>query len=224
MDVSVKTGVNIYITESHIGNHTVGVEALSKEVGKTEILAFTFRPAFYTITAEIESPTTQTKVPISNKNALFYSAMSNYQMQSFLKERDFDIIDFIMYQIKETGLVFLGQDADAAGQLMASLIFWHLVDRGIEPRRILRTPLMDVQKDGTTIGFTTSIYSKLQLCNILEAIRLEQVMMHQFGTKLGYRNLLALKAVEEYRGKKIKRLSQGTSTATYLTKYALGER
>lgn len=222
MAISI-SGKNIFIAESHIGNHTSGIEVLASRVGQTELLAFTFRPSFYTIKEEIVSPTAQTKIPISNKEALYYSGMGKYKMFSLIKEKEYDIIDFIMSEIGYDGLVFLGQDADAAGQLMASLIYWHLIDRGIEPRRILRVPLMEMGYDGLNIGFTTSIYPKLQLSAILEAIRLEQVMMHQYGTKLGYRNLLSLKAVKENRDRDIDRISVGTSTATYLTKYALGE-
>ncbi len=224
MAISVKnSGKNIFISESHIGNHVSGIEVLASEVGHTELLAFTFRPSFYTIKDEIVSPTTQIKIPISNKEALYYSGMSKYKMFNLMKEKEYDIIDFIMSEIGNNGLVFLGQDADSAGQLMASLIYWNLIDRGIEPRRVLRVPLMEMGYDGLNIGFTTSIYPKLQLSTILEAIRLEQVMMHQYGTKLGYRNLLALKAVQENKDKEIERISTGTSTATYLTKYALGE-
>jgi len=216
--------VNLFIAESHIGNHVDAIPVLSDEYGKTELLSFTFRPSFKKLKDEIECPTTQINIPISNKNTIYHSSLSNYSLKKIMAKNSFDIVDFIIYQVKNDGIVFLGQDADFSGQLMASLLFYHLVDRGIEPYRVLRVPLLEAGYDYINIGFAEDgYYTRNQLNIILNFMRLEQIMMHQFGTKLGFRNMEALRVLYEEKPSVLKRLSKGTSTATYVTKFLLGE-
>lgn len=215
--------MNLFIAESSQGTHRPCMEVID-----ATLMSFTFKASFSSIANPILDVCQQTFIRVANPKAFKVDGFSNPE-ETLDMIYDGEILNMIkaLHEKESKGYIYLGQDLDAGGQLMASLLYYHLINIGIEDKYILRVPLLQTGYDYLNIGFG-EFYENSQVLDILETSRLEQTMMNTGNkTAMGYRNIFALEHIYN-RGKeqnpKVKRKSLGVGNATYLTKFALDER
>ncbi|CAA6806721.1 MAG: Unknown protein [uncultured Sulfurovum sp.] len=215
--------MSLFVSESYIGTHRPSCVAL-----ELKLVAFTFIPTFFKLDKEVRC-LEDIMIPSAKRANLFIDGMDKEAIAHYKNENSNDFIDILCsLHKKEGGNIYLGQDNDVAGNVMASLLYHHLIKRGIPKESILRIPLLEVGYDwGTFVG--GSFYPIEQLIKIMEKRRKERYMMNVSPrTQFGYRVLYALhlaayinKNIEGYR---VPRKNSYTSTITYIVKFLLGEK
>lgn len=218
--------MDIFISESYIGMHRPACDTLN-----VKFMAFTFPTSFVSISRPIKNVVLDTKIPVTEKSFLYIEGKNMEDSLKYCESEEYngDIIALIVSLKEEWNAtnIFLGQDLDHKGQLMASLLYYYLIEAGIDSNNIFRVPLIETGYDYTNIGFG-EFYSREQLRAILELSRIEEHMRLVYPrTRMGYRKMFTLAHIEKYRRDKrykVKRQTKGVSTATYLTKSALVEK
>lgn len=215
--------MNLFIAESSKGTH----RPCMKELDAT-LMSFTFRASLMGLANPIKDICAQTYIRVGNIKAFKVDGITS-PAEVLEYAYGSDILSMIkaFHEKDGKGYIYLGQDLDANGQLMASLLYYHLINIGVEEEYILRVPLLQTGYDYMNIGFG-EFYSYWQLLAILETERLEQTMMNSGRkTGMGYRNIFALEHIRNRsreHNPKVKRISLGVGSATYITKYLLDER
>ncbi len=215
--------MNLFIAESSKGTH----RPCMKEID-AKLISFTFRPSLIGLSTPIEDICRQTYIKVSRPSIMKVDGLSNPE-EALDMIYGGDILGMIkaLHEKGEKGKIYLGQDLDANGQLMASMLYYHLLNIGVEEKYILRVPLLQTGYDYLNIGFG-EFYEQYQLLAILESIRIEQAMMNTGkATRMGYRNIFAIEHFynrSKERDPKVKRSSLGVGSATYLTKFVLDEK
>ena len=216
--------MNLFLAESSVGRHVPALE----ELGNAKLISFTFRASHISLFTEITDVCAQTYIRVVNKRVFKMSGEENAgaMLENIYNDEVVDLLkDY--HERGGKGMIYLGFDNDANGQLMASHVHEQLILKGVEEKYLVNVPLIETGYD--FLDFDLAItYPIEQLQAIMETDRLEQVMMNTGSpTRLGYRNMASLEHLNN-RSKEmnptVERLSLGTSQATYMTKLALDER
>jgi len=217
--VSIKK--NILIAESHLSI----TDKIRKGMNATSI-SFTCRPAYYTVSGRIES-LNNIYTRVSMPRALKIDGIDNPKQK--LDDYGDNIISLIhSIHMKKEGFIFLAQDNDTNGNIMASLLYYLLINEGVPEDAIIRVTTLDASKEASLLFDTGEFFPEKQFIEIINRDRQEQYMMNgaMYRTRLGYRNIAALahiKAISSKDGYMVQRLSTNIAFATYITKYLLGE-
>ena len=215
--------MDIFISESSYGMHIPA----TKEIN-ANLISFTFRPSYYSLSEKITNITGQVRISISKTTALKVEGEPDSKIQALFDDCGRDIISFILAKAEEwqSKKIYLGQDLDENGELMASLLYYHLLESGVPHDRLFRVPLIETGYDYLNIGFS-DFYPKEQLKEILNLdIEEQRMMLKHPRTLLGFRNLFALSHINTMIQNKtniVFRKSTGTNTATAITKIVIGE-
>jgi len=233
--------MNLFIAESSVGSHIPCLPEID-----AKLISFTFRASFFTLANPIEDICQQTHVKVSKPKNLKIDGLQNPdEVLDMIYAGDIAGMIKALHLKNQKGYIYLGHDFDANGNLMSSLLYHHLLHIGVEDEYLIRVPLIqtgydyskalsdknglskEVEQRYLNIGFG-EFYSARQTLNILEADRLEQIMMNTKGrTRMGYRNMFAMEHFSNKgKGKEqtVKKISDGTCNATYITKMTIGER
>jgi len=227
MDILIsESGKNIH---SHVAN-LIGAR----------MMAFTFRPNILGTQTPIEDIYYDVDIPITSDERLFYVENITNPYSMLVNMYGKSVVKMILGLLKQGGgsRVYLAHDLDISGQLMASMLQYHLVREGMARDRIIRLALADIEYinlDERTgqlteqsrmylnVGFG-EFYSESQLHSVLEAIRMEEQMMNGVtNTRAGYRKMFTLAHIEKVRGDpdyKVEKKNSGTNYATYMTNLA----
>jgi len=225
--------MNVFVAESSIGCHIPVLKDMD-----AKLISFTFRPSFHSLVAEMYSVEEQVSVRIKLQKALRIGGVENpLELLSDIYQGD--IIELIKdFRLKnKEGIIYLGQDSDTMGHIMASILYYHLIERGVPKEKIVRQPLTAYgykynQKDGQYEEYVYKADGEFipyeKLLEILSLDQKEQRVMHTGNPiRMGFRNLFSLEHIynrsREYMPE-VMRLSGGTSNATYITKWAIEER
>lgn len=215
---------HLFISESDKGIHGEINEGLD-----ASLLSFTFYPRLSTISRPVVNLDDVNVAVVKNQIRLNHeSAYADYEIKYFCNILPM-VTDIVEKQNGE--YVFVGFDLDAMGQLMASVLYYKLIEHGFPKENIIRVPLIDRgydyidECDYLNIGFG-EFYQKKQLFAILEAMRFEEMMMKNsaFRTGFGYRKMSALEHfVNRNKSEEVIRKNKYTNLATYVTKKLIKE-
>lgn len=207
---------NLLISESHIGYH------LAPEILDADILAFTFYPIIRDISVPIES--IESVYPRISFNKITFNGNS---IEKEIAYYNGTVADYIAQKMQKYDTLFIGFDLDIMGQLMASILFYMLLNRGIEENKILRLPLTDegyiTEDEYYYIGFGDFLGYKDMIAQ-LEAIRMEQRLIWKERVGYGFRKMEILRELTNLNTKEIPRLNKKTNTFTYAVKMMMGEK
>lgn len=214
--------MNIFIAESSHGRHVPCMDMFN-----AKLISFTFRPSFNTLFLPIKDITVSSYIRVANPRALKVDGLTNPSeaLDTFYGG---DIIAMIvaLHQKGEGKRIYLGYDLDSNGEYMSALLYYHLLNAGVDEENIFRVPLTQTGYDFFSFAFGT-FYDYNQLVAIMEADRHEQLLMHTGKrAKMGYRNIFALDHIANRKKEKdpeVVALSNGVGMATYLTKSILNE-
>ena len=216
--------MNIFLAESSIGSHRPCMELFENAI----LMSFTFRASHTSYYTPITNLCLQTYIRVANKRAFNVAGMDNAK-EVLEEEFNDEIIRMIQSMHKKggEGYIYLGFDDDVGGQTMASLLYYHLLNIGVDKKYIITVPLTEVGYDYILFDLAPVTYSEEQLIVMMEASRFEQIMMNTGRkTGIGYRNMQALEHISDRNNElqpKVTTKSKGTSNATYFSKFALGE-
>lgn len=218
---------DIFIAESSKGRHIPS----SKELNIT-LMSFTFMVSFQSYLTPTVDIARQTYIKVSNPRA-FMIIGEEYAKDILNIDYNGEIVSLIADMHKERGKcnIFLGQDDDVAGNLMAAVLRIHLLNLGVEDTYIIRMPLMARGYDYMMLKMS-SFYDNEQLLAIINAKARELVKMNGKGRvgmnfRSGYRNDFALFHIVDKMKElnpTVKKLSSGVGSAVYITKSVLEER
>jgi len=218
--------VNIFIVESLKGTH---IRAIKRLDSNAVILAFTFRPSFKNLSQNIEEICESTKITVKNKK-MFQTSPDTNQQEVLIHQYNGAIVDYIADLTKEdeSCQIYIGYDNDFTGEYMSALLYYHLIKKNIQEKNIIRIPLIEDGYNFVNIG-SQQFFHKSDLLEILNRDKEEQRAMNcgPDRFRMGFRKLSALRHLVERMKEedpKVQRLSEGTSSATYYTKYLLGEK
>lgn len=214
----------LIVAETHLGIHA----EIAKHLG-WELVAFTFRPSFYSISVPIKKIEDDTHVPVSIIKNFKFSSYGDDASKVLVDKYFGDPVAMIKaYADAESEcMIFLLHDADEGGDVMASFLKYHLETRGYPNEKIVRIASLEIRGDKLLILQDPFFYSKEHLRLILETIRegLYSMNVHpRIG--VGLRKAAALKAIEDaLKSEEVvsNNNSNGTGISTYITKYLLGE-
>ena len=223
---------NLIITESH-----KLLDDEMKDILEANNLSCTFLPKFFNNNKTISS-TLEYFISISNTNAMKLDGISNYYFKKMLKD-DYnnDIVNLIIdtVDVESDSLIFLAQDNDTSGHLMANLLYYKLLDNNINKDRIKRVvgiekvfrnkiPMLDI--------YLANFYEENLFYAILNRKRLENKFVFEakkesIDLMAGYRNIYSLYKIANIinNGDEviINKKSNEVCLATYITNGLLSE-
>jgi len=125
---------NLIITETHRL-----LSAEMKKVLDAKNISFTFLPSFSRSLDNKTETTNDHFVLVSNPKAMTLDDISRFDLHRlYEKEHNRNIVSLLCDLTPEGGTVFLAQDNDAGGNFMASMLYYHLQDKGIKKENIKR--------------------------------------------------------------------------------------
>lgn len=220
---------NIIVAETHRA-----FDDEIKQAIRARCLSCTFLPHFATgVNAPVRDMDT-VFARISNIDALRYDGISKYEIeQKAKKSYNGDIVSLVK-ALDMGSAVFLAQDNDAGGNMMASVLYHKLIDAGIEPDRLIRVIGLEKVIRGESRGvdlYVGEFIDRPTLLRLLDRARIERKIIYEtrrFNGHLakGIRNIASLYATitgmmsDTY----VERKSEGVALATYLTKWCLDEK
>ena len=203
--------MSIFVCESAIGDHA----SLCREIG-SRLIAFSYWPRFPSLSRTVKKVALHTNIqPSATRSALYIDGVENAAAYLW-DEFGGDIVGVIAEFHRKDNFdnIYLGHDLDFGGQVMSSVLFYHLVERGIDPDKIFRVPLLADGGKHVHLAFG-EFYPEEQMLCVLNSIREEQKWMHSYPkTKVGCRRMAALDLVEKLRkraGGRIVRKNSGTN-------------
>ena len=220
---------NLIITESH---RMLGEE--EKKIMQARCVSFTFLPRLKQVYDAEVKEVEDIFIQLSNIKALKVDNTSKYDLEKkFVREYQRNIIPLLL-DLYEGGEIFLAQDNDAGGNMMASLLRYKLIDSGIPKEKIKRIIGVEITRRNGKRSldiYGGKFYPKKLFLRIIDRYRGESEDIHKCGkidTRLrkGHRNIVALKETLNhcYFAEDIKRESEGIGLATYLVSGVLNER
>jgi len=227
---------NLIITESSRMLNTQAKEALD-----AQSLSFTFLPAFVQLdksmllSASNPYPLDNVFPFVTNTRFITVDGVSRYFVEKiFNKEYMQRVIPFILHFYNEEGDILLAQDNDQGGNMMASLLYYLLIDNGVPHGKIKRIiGVEEVIRDNYSCldVYMGSFYSKKLLLSLLERDRIEKQAITEFGKidkrlKKGFRRIGALKHTLTlyYYNNGINIVSKNIALCTYLAQYAISKK
>lgn len=231
--------MDILISESKKGIHA----NIAKMIG-ARMMAFTYRPNIQCTQTHIEDMYYDIDIPIGSNEQWFYVENMTNPYRMLVDVYGKNIIKMIIGLLKQGGghKIYLSHDLDVAGQLMASLLHYHLVKEGVPRDLIIRLALADIEYMNLdldtgqltsesmaylTVGFG-EFYTDSQLYAVLETIRTEEQLVSGWTkTRAGYRKMFSMAHIEAKRSDteyRIEKQNSGTNYATYVTNVAIHYR
>lgn len=211
--------MDLFISESSRGVHV----PLAEELDFT-LISFTFLPSFSSLSVPIKK-VTDVRAIFTGNNKNFYAEVG-LGADEYLSLHERDLISIILDVHKKVNAkrIFLAQDDDYQGNLMASVLYYHLIKNGIEKHDILRMPLFDGGYDYLSIGLTNFLGEET-VVEMLERARMERYYINA-SPKIpgGVRKMYAMKYIEDHKGKPVEVAGDKSCTSTYLTKAMLDEK
>ena len=198
-----------------------------KTAMQARCVSFTFLPRFKNVIYSHSLDVLDNVfIGVSNPKVMRADNTSRYDLEERFKREYQGRIVPLLLDLYEGGDIFLAQDNDAGGNMMASLLRYKLREAGIPTIRIKR--LIGAEKtrrDGNRRldMYMGQFYPDKLLARVLDRYRREYEDIRKYGIidkrlRKGYRNIVSLKEVfsNDIFSEEIKKASNGLALATYL--------
>lgn len=122
---------------------------------------------------------------------------------------------------KSKRIIIIGHDLDEYGELIASILYYSFLRKGVSKDRLIRMPLTD-----NGIGYIGRFYNESEMLKLKDYFILETLFMKKFKT-FGFKKILILKHLTELAGNKEHKVvnlnPNGTNSITHITKILINE-
>jgi len=216
--------MDLFISESTIGTHIPPRDAFD-----IRVVSFTFRTGLKNLFVSEGLLCDEVSLPSVGRPGAFTFEGVDAPYDVLQDKYGGDVVSMLMRERESMGggLFIMAHDADPAGDLMAAILRMFLVCRGVSPSEIVRMSLTYSGTRNETVFVLESFMDDVLLAEVLLRMAREtRYMVSHPGTGVGLRKLFALGAVEKARRDHmdVAVVSRGVSTATYITKFLLGEK